>query len=203
MTGRRLILLRHGRTAWNVIGRGQGHTDVELDGIGHEQAAAAAPVVAAYQPSMLWSSDLARARQTTAYVAKETGLDPRFDERFREFDLGQRTGLTMEEYAEQFPVEYADFTAGRFTAVPGGETVEELSRRFGSGLADLLISLAAGETGLLVTHGAALKVAIMHLLGWPGDHGSGLQGLDNCGWVLLDELHDGGRFRLSAYNLTA
>ena len=31
MTGRTLVLLRHGRTSWNEIGRAQGHADVELD----------------------------------------------------------------------------------------------------------------------------------------------------------------------------
>ncbi|WP_181641906.1 histidine phosphatase family protein, partial [Nocardioides massiliensis] len=35
-------LLRHGRTVWNLEGRAQGHTDVELDEVGHRQAKAAA-----------------------------------------------------------------------------------------------------------------------------------------------------------------
>lgn len=200
---RRLVLLRHGQTDWNAIGRGQGHSDVELNGIGHDQAVRVAPAVAAYRPAQVWSSDLARARQTAAYVAKECGLDPVMDTRFREFDLGQRTGLTMDEYADRFPVEYADFRAGHFTAVPGGETATEVVLRFRAGLEDLLAALGAGETGVVVSHGAALKVAVIDLLGWPADLASGLRGLDNCGWVVLDELEDGGRFRLAAYNLTA
>ena len=43
MTGKRLVLLRHGQTSWNAIGRGQGHSDIELDELGHEQSAAVAP----------------------------------------------------------------------------------------------------------------------------------------------------------------
>ncbi|QIX27379.1 histidine phosphatase family protein [Nocardioides sp. JQ2195] len=200
---RRLVLLRHGQTDWNAIGRGQGHADVEINDLGHDQAAAVGPVIAAYAPSMLWSSDLARARQTATYVGKECGLEPQLDARFREFDLGERTGLTMAEYAEQFPAEYADFRAGHFTAVPGGETSTEVALRFRAGLDDVVGALAAGETGVVVSHGAALKVATISLLGWPADHASGFQGLDNCGWVVLDELVEGGRFRLAAWNLTA
>ncbi|KQZ66435.1 histidine phosphatase family protein [Nocardioides sp. Root151] len=200
---RRLVLLRHGQTAWNAIGRGQGHADVELDDTGHEQASAVAPYVAAYAPTVLWSSDLARARQTAAYVSKETGLDARLDERFREFDLGARTGLTMAEYAEQFPAEYADFRAGHFTAVPGGETTADVVSRFADGLDDVVAGLDAGECGVVVAHGAALKVALMAALNWPGEQASGLQGLDNCGWAVLEELDEGGRFRLAAYNLIA
>ena len=41
--GRRLVVLRHGRTAWNAEGRAQGHADVPLDEVGEEQASAVAP----------------------------------------------------------------------------------------------------------------------------------------------------------------
>lgn len=197
------MLLRHGETDWNVIGRGQGHADVPLNDRGHDQAAAVAPAMAAYGPSLLWSSDLARAAETAAYVAKECALEPVLEPRLREFDLGERTGLTMPEYAERFPVEYADFQRGLFTAVPGGETTDDVVARFSEALAAMVGALGAGETGLVVTHGAALKTALVSLLGWPADHGASLQGVSNCGWAVLDELEPGGRFRLSGYNLTA
>ncbi|WP_141006862.1 histidine phosphatase family protein [Nocardioides humi] len=40
---RRLVLLRHGRTAWNAEQRVQGQTDVQLDDTGLAQARAVAP----------------------------------------------------------------------------------------------------------------------------------------------------------------
>ena len=97
------MLLRHGRTAWNAERRVQGHADVELDEVGHAQAAAVAPHLASFAPVLLWSSDLARARQTATYVAKETGLDARLDPRLREFDVGERTGLTFAECGAPVP----------------------------------------------------------------------------------------------------
>ena len=70
MSGRRLVLLRHGRTAWNHEGRIQGQQDVGLDDVGREQAARVAPVLAALSPSLLWSSDLGRTRETAAAVSR-------------------------------------------------------------------------------------------------------------------------------------
>ena len=203
MSGRRLVLVRHGQTAWNAEGRGQGHRDVELDVVGHEQSRAAAPFLAGFEPSRLWSSDLSRCRQTTAYVAKETGLDPVFDARLREYDLGARTGLTMPEFEEQYPDEYAVFRDGHFEAVPGGESTVQVAERMGQVLAEVLAGLGAGETAMVVTHGAALKVAVVTLLGWPVELAAGLHGLANGACVILEELTDGGRLRLAAYNLHA
>ena len=97
---RRLVLLRHGQTAWNKAGRVQGQLDAELDDTGRRQAAETAPVIAAMGPVALWSSDSLRARDTAAYVAKESGLDPTYDARLREYYLAERQGLTHTEYAE-------------------------------------------------------------------------------------------------------
>jgi broad specificity phosphatase PhoE len=201
--GRRLVLVRHGQTAWNAVGRGQGHQDVELDGLGHEQSAAAAPFLATFEPVSLWSSDLARCRQTTAYVAKETGLDPIFDARLREYDLGARTGLTMAEFESRYPEEYAAFRDGHFEAVPEGESTVQVEERMRAVLAEVLAGVGAGETALVVTHGAALKVAVMAMLGWPVELAAGLHGLSNGACAVLEETSDGGRLRLTAYNLTA
>ena len=76
--GRRLVLIRHGRTAWNAIGRAQGHADVELDDIGHAQAAAVAPYLTSLGPTVLWTSDLARAPDLDAeqQTVVEEGLLP-------------------------------------------------------------------------------------------------------------------------------
>jgi len=204
---RRLVLLRHGRTAWNAVGRGQGHSDVELDEIGHLQAKRAAPYVAAYRPSVLWSSDLVRASRTAEYVAEASGLELRLDARLREYSLGERTGLTLAEYAARWPAEYADFRAGRFSAVPGGETTDDVLARFVPALEELAGGLAPGETGVAVSHGAALKVALIDFLGWPAGTDMGMRGLDNCGWAVLtadDEEPDARpHWRLAAYNLTA
>ncbi len=202
---RRLVVLRHGRTAWNAEGRAQGHSDVSLDAAGEAEAALAAPWIARFSPVALWSSDLARARETAAYVAKETGLDPVFDARLREFALGERTGLTNEEFAARFPAQAAALRDGRWDPLPGMETTEELAARVSSCLADLVASLAPGETAAVVAHGGAIKVGVSALLGWTPEVASALRHPVNCGWAVLEHesLATGARWRLQAWNLSA
>ncbi|TCJ31073.1 histidine phosphatase family protein [Nocardioides jejuensis] len=202
---RRLVVLRHGRTAWNAEGRAQGHSDVSLDRFGHAEAAAAAPWIARLSPVALWSSDLARARETAAYVAKESGLDPVLDDRLREFALGERTGLTNAEFEARFPEQAAALRAGRWDPVPGMETSEELAQRVSAALVDLVASIEPGETAAVVAHGGAIKVGVSALLGWTPETAQALRHPVNCGWALLE--HEGpladGRWRLAAWNLSA
>lgn len=201
---RRLILLRHGRTAWNESGRAQGHADIELDTTGHLQAQTAARHLAGLDIAALWSSDLARARRTAGYVATETGLSASYDERLREFDVGERQGLTLDEFAERFPEEYSAWAGGDgLVPVKGGEDAKDVEARIVPALLECLTGLRHGETGLVVTHGAAMKVALVGLLGWPLDLSVSLKGVDNCAWITVEEIEHGGRLRLAAYNQKA
>ncbi|WP_028642397.1 histidine phosphatase family protein [Nocardioides sp. URHA0020] len=197
---RRLLLLRHGQTAWNAARRVQGQLEAELDDTGHRQAAAVAAALAARAPVALWSSDSVRARQTASYVAGETGLAPAYDARLREYFLADRQGLTHEEYAALAPDEFAAFRLGDFDVVPGGETAEQVSRRMVAALQELLASIGPGELAVAVSHGAAIRDAVPALLGWPVTERAVLHGLDNCGWVELDQATAGGALRLKAYN---
>ena len=202
-TERTLVLLRHGQTSWNLEGRAQGHSDVELDGTGHAQAAAVAPHVARLAPALLWASDLARARQTAEYVAKEVPVALRLDPRLREFDLGDRTGLTRSEFAEAYPEEYREFRTGHYDVGPGAESRAAVVARVTACVEDAFAALAPGESGVLVGHGGALKVSVLELLGWSEGATSGLQALENCGWAVISDNGVDGRLRLAAWNRTA
>lgn len=198
---RRLLLLRHGRTAWNDAGRAQGHADTELDATGHAQSEAAARHLAGRDLSSLWASDLTRARQTAGYLAERTGLPVTEDPRLREFDVGERQGLTLAEFAERFPEEYTAWVHGDgLVPVKGGEVTEDVEARMVPALRDCLSRLEHGETALVVTHGAAIKVAVSALLDWPAELAGSLQDVDNCAWVTLEEIEHGGRLRLAGYN---
>ncbi|WP_167288912.1 histidine phosphatase family protein [Nocardioides seonyuensis] len=202
MSHRTLVLLRHGQTAWNAERRGQGHHDVHLDETGVAQAAAVASVLARLHPRLVWSSDLSRARATASRVAEASGVSLRTDPRLREFDLGERTGLTMPEFAQAFPEGYLAFLQGRYDAVPGAESTEQVSARFTAALREAQATLEPGECGVVVGHGAALKVAVAALLGWPSDAVATFAGMDNCGWTVLDDGGPDGAARLVAWNRT-
>ncbi|QNN53377.1 histidine phosphatase family protein [Nocardioides mesophilus] len=199
--GRRLVVVRHGRTAWNAAGRAQGHADVALDGLGHAQAAAAAPYLASLGPTRIWTSDLARARQTCGYLEEATGVVAEVDPRLREFGVGVRQGLTIAEFAERFPAEHASWASGDGKVrLEGAELPDEVLARMLAALGECLAGLEPGETGLVVTHGACLKVGVVGLLGWPASLAPTLRGIDNCAWVTLEELDAGGPLRMGGYN---
>ena len=201
---RRLILVRHGQTAWNAEQRAQGHADISLDETGHAQAAAAAPYLAAMRPVHVWSSDLARARETAAYIASSAGLELETDPRLREYDVGMRSGLTVAEFAAKYPAEHAAWLAhDESRLVQGEESSAQVRDRILPALREFLTALRSGETGIVVTHGACLKVGLMALLEWPRAVSRTLRGMDNCGWAVLGEDEVRGVLRMVSYNETA
>jgi len=201
VSARRVILLRHGRTAWNAERRFQGQADPPLDDVGRAQAYEVAALVAALSPDVLLSSDAVRAVQTAAPIADVTGLDVLADARLRERSLGHWEGLTRDEVARQYPDEYADWIAGRDVSRRGGETREQVAAR----------SLAAFNelpelaTAVLVTHSATAMALCTELLGMR--HAVHVLGpLANCHWSELSaEHHDGMTplWRLRAHNIGA
>lgn len=200
---RRLVLLRHGRTAWNAERRWQGHADVPLDAVGEAQAGEAAAALAELEPALLWSSDLARARQTAEAVAAATGQPVHTDPRLREFDVDDRAGLTLEEYAATHPEERGALLGSGFGGVPGGEPADQVADRTRAALADVVALLDPGRTAVVVVHGGSGKLAALGLLGWPHHLYASLAGLHNCAWAELEEAGPDGGFRLSRWNVSA
>jgi broad specificity phosphatase PhoE len=197
---RRLVLLRHGETDWNLTGRAQGHADVPLNATGHAQARTVARVLAGLGPVRLWSSDLMRAVQTAEYVAVATGLAVEKDARLREYDVGERSGLTMGEFAAEFPERHANWLHdSESRLLPGEDTTRQVRHRIVPALRECLDSLATGETGVAVLHGASLRVGLMGLLGWPWELSRSLQVVENCGYCVLTESEERG-LRLASYN---
>ena len=198
---RKLVLVRHGRTDWNLAKRAQGHTDIPLDEVGRAQAQAMAPFVAALRPSRIWSSDLARASQTAAYVAALTGVTVEVDARLREYSVGERSGLTRVEFQERFPREYAAWLAEDETClVPGAESTADVLARMVPALRSFLAALGPGEVGVVVTHGACLRAALLELIGLPLSADAAFATMGNCTWSTLQEAEFGGRLRVAAYN---
>jgi len=200
--GRRIVLVRHGQTSWNAAGRAQGHADISLDDTGRRQAETMAAVLAELQPALLISSDLARARETAAFLEKATGLTAEEDPRLREYDVGLRTGLTREEFAARLGEDASlAFDAHAHVDAPGAETVSEVAARIVPATREAVERLAPGETAVLVMHGAALRIALAGVLGWPLESADTLEAMANCGWAVVVE-HGAGRLRLSSYNTT-
>jgi len=198
---RRLVLLRHGLTAWNAEGRWQGQADIELTETGHLQAKAAAAVLASYPPARVIASDLRRAAATADHVAGAAGLTAAYDARLREIHVGAFSGLTKHQVVERFGHGPYDHSAH------GGESDADVLARFLPALDDAVAATSAGETTVVVAHGAALRIGLRGFLGWPESTVPALGALDNCGWIVLEESASStgptALWRLAAYNRVA
>ena len=199
---RRVVVVRHGRTAYNHEDRWQGQLDVPLDEVGRHQAALMGPQVGSMDPVAIVSSDLSRALETAAEVTKTTGLTIAEDQRLREINAGQWQGLTGAEVRARFPGETERIRAGE--DIPrgiDGETWSELGERVAAALADFASTLPERGVGVAVTHGAAARAGIGVLLGLPFEHWRILGGLGNCAWAVLEQQSFG--WRLAGWNLVA
>ncbi|HHV20438.1 MAG TPA: histidine phosphatase family protein [Propionibacterium sp.] len=198
--GRRIVLWRHGRTAWNVENRAQGQSDVPMDEFGHEQAALAAPILAKFEPVALWSSDLRRAVDTARYVAELTGLTAQTDVRLREYAVGLRQGYTFEEFKVAHPEVHHRFFSDPDYHVPGAEEMPEVRARMAAALWDIAGALQPGETAIVVGHGAALQAGLLGFFDAPSALREMFAGMDNCAWAILHE-HPARGWQLTGYNL--
>ncbi|MFC0532640.1 histidine phosphatase family protein [Phytohabitans kaempferiae] len=180
----RLIVWRHGNTDWNATDRVQGQTDTPLNDLGHEQAAAAAPLLAAFHPDAIVASDLRRAADTASALAALTGLPVRTDPRLRERSYGKWQGLTMAEVAERFPAEHARWRAGEQPQSCDVETLDDLGKRVGQALQEAADQVPGG-TIVVATHGGAARQGCGFLLGWSTDVLRRVGPLQNCHWTDL------------------
>ena len=98
-----LLLLRHGETEWNRIGRLQGRDDSPLTARGLAQADVLARVCAGLGVARLISSPLGRARTTAERIAAACGAPLDFRDGLAEMSFGECAGLTLEEVRERFP----------------------------------------------------------------------------------------------------
>ncbi|MDR0482556.1 MAG: histidine phosphatase family protein [Cellulomonadaceae bacterium] len=205
MTAGTVVLWRHGRTVWNVTERLQGQTDIALDEVGVEQARSAAAVLAArYPQATVVASDLTRAQSTAQAYAEVVGAEVLVDSRLRERSFGDWEGLTRAEIAAGWPEGFALWQRGDDApgVPPGGESRADCAQRVAGAVTAIAGELEPADTLLVVSHGAALTVAITALLGLDPVGWRGISGLNNAHWSTLAAARSGG-FRLTGHNLSA
>jgi broad specificity phosphatase PhoE len=199
---KRVILWRHGRTAWNAESRFQGQTDIELDELGLRQAKAAADQLALLEPVAVVSSDLQRASRTAQFLAERMRLTVSLDPGLRETFAGEWEGLTRRELDERFGDEWPRWTADSYMRPGGGETRIEVADRVAASVERQMDQVSDGATVVFATHGGAARAGIGRLLGLPPEHWSVLGVLTNCSWSVLTQNPSGHgpAWRLQEYN---
>ncbi|WP_030020605.1 histidine phosphatase family protein [Streptomyces monomycini] len=185
--GRRIVLWRHGQTAWNLEHRFQGSTDIELTEEGVAQARRAARLLAALEPDAIIASDLRRAAATARELAAVTGLEITHDAGLRETYAGAWQGLTHQEIVARYGEQYAAWKRGEPVRRGGGELETEVADRAAPVVERSADKLPDGGTLVVVSHGGTIRTTIGRLLGLESHHWEGLGGLSNCCWSVLGE----------------
>ncbi|MFH8688450.1 histidine phosphatase family protein [Streptomyces anulatus] len=185
--GRRIVLWRHGQTAWNLERRFQGSTDIELTEVGVGQARRAARLLASLKPDAIVASDLRRAAATAAELSVVSGLTVAHDAALRETYAGAWQGLTHQEIVERFGDQYAAWKRGEPVRRGGGELETEVADRAAPVVLEHAEKLPENGTLVVVSHGGTIRTTIGRLLGLEAHHWEGLGGLSNCCWSVLGE----------------
>jgi broad specificity phosphatase PhoE len=151
-----ILLTRHGETDWNRDGRWQGHSNTSLNRRGKAQARELADELNE-EIDVVYSSDLARARETAEIVAGRLGLDVRVDERLRERGFGSWEGLTRSEIEERDAEALARWQAGNGHGAHDAEPYDAFAQRMRDFLEDVL-ERHPGERVLVIAHGGSIRV---------------------------------------------
>ncbi len=163
----RLLLMRHGQTAWNAERKNQGQADIPLDDVGRKQSLQLAQRVALKNPSVIYSSDLSRCVETAEILAEHTHTPLLVDQRLRERNYGDWEGKTPDEVFQDDPELLVAYRKDPILVAPrNGETGLEVYCRTVSFLYDLLQSHSEGVLGI-VAHGGTVATLLSALLGAP------------------------------------
>jgi broad specificity phosphatase PhoE len=174
--GTRLILIRHGQTAWNASPsmacaphageeRFRGRTDLPLDGTGQAQALDVADRLENEPVEALYASPLLRTQQTIAPLADRLGLPVQPEEGLLDINYGRFQGLTYSEAAASHPEPYSLWrTTPSQVRFPGGECLADVQARILALLQELPCRHPQG-TVALAGHQIVNKVVGCTLLG--------------------------------------
>jgi broad specificity phosphatase PhoE len=179
----KIYLVRHGATDWNVDKRAQGQADIPMNALGYQQAEEAAERLDAENIDAVYASDLQRASETGKAIARRHGLEVQLDERLREIDQGEWTGLTPAQIVERWPDQWG--MARHYTPRPGGETPHQVRERALAALADFVRGRADGEV-VVCSHGGTIRWIAAETMGYDDKLSAGVRGLGNGGIVSVE-----------------
>ncbi|MGL5829180.1 MAG: histidine phosphatase family protein, partial [Angustibacter sp.] len=164
------------------------HSDIDLDRIGRAQAERAAIELTGLAPNRLVCSDLRRAQDTAAAIARHSGLQAVVDPRLRETFAGGWEGLTAAEIQQAFGDQRAAWRRGELVRPGGtGEYRHEVGDRVAAAVNDHAAGLPEDGLLLVVTHGGAMSAGVPTLLGVPRELWPIMSGVPNCHWTVLQE----------------
>ncbi len=158
----RLFLVRHGQTAWNILGKAQGHADIPLDPMGLSQAQSLGESFGPPRVDRILSSDLLRAKQTAEPLGLATGAPIAFRTDLRERSFGEWEGKPFEGlYHVMDEQANRDGVSALRVRPPGGESFADVWARLGAIYAEII---NADDNLAVVSHGGTLSLLLARLI---------------------------------------
>jgi broad specificity phosphatase PhoE len=186
MTVQRLLLARHGQTAYNRDRRFTGWHDPPLTTRGRAEARALGKLLQRQPIDAVYASDLRRTIETAnlALRGRQEPV-PAADAALREAHFGEWEGLTFDEARARNPNEFEALTRRRLDfRAPDGESIPEVHARV-SGFLNRLHARHRAQTVLLVASGGPLQILVCGLFSMPLSHHWRL-GMANCSLTIIN-----------------
>jgi probable phosphoglycerate mutase len=166
----RVILARHGETAWNAEGRYQGQRDIPLSATGIAQAQALGQRLHDTRIDRAVASPLARARLTAVLALGERAEMLLLDDGLREIGHGDWEGLLASEIGEKDPSRLRAWRESPETVMmpgAGGESLRVVAERAWPAFERACEGLGKDDTVLVVAHDAVNRILLCRVLGLP------------------------------------
>ena len=162
-----IYIARHGETEWNKAHRIQGHSDSPLTADGIVQAQNLGRKFGDIKFEAVFSSDLARAKQTAEIVKAEREIAVITKNLLRERFWGELEGKTWEEHDNGLELKKKmDALVGEarrfFVAAPGYQSDDEIANRLTTVLREIAVAYA-GKNVLVISHGGILRAFLAKL----------------------------------------
>lgn len=155
-------MVRHTSTDIDDKGSTHGWIDETLNDKGKRDASAVASMLEKILPKSgltnLYTSDLMRAKQTAHMVGAHAGADiiPQFG--LRPIDMGNLSGKTHDENAEQMAKLYEKWKTDKSAKIPGGESFADFENRNLGTIQSILQGSRPGDSIAIVGHSITAKL---------------------------------------------
>lgn len=159
---KKIILVRHGTTAYNEADLLQGRIDNPLSPRGVRECRLLANALKREKIDVIFHSSLIRAKQTADIINTSHRVECRSVDSFVEIDLGEWEGIQYSTVVEQNPELFQKWLSDPAVVIPGGESFLQVFERVKRGLNQVMES--GFDHMLIVGHATVNRGILANLL---------------------------------------
>ena len=161
----RILLVRHGETDWNKVGRFQGRTDIGLNVQGKAQAKALSLALREEPLKAIYSSPMIRAMETATAINRYHKAPLLQNDDLMEMDLGDFEGLLGRNLRNEHPEFLSRWLEDAASVrMPNGENLAQVQERAWSVVEEIVENYHEGSI-LLCAHNFVILMILCRALG--------------------------------------